>query len=390
MYWNWLHYSNGNMLPEDNIENKQKLLDIYKTTFGSFLSISNVIKKFKPEFIITCNGKFAQTRPVYYLKDFYNYSCLTWENFSQGSSFIWLKNALSMDQNINNYWNYVSKIDLSKTEINEIDNYFMQQKYGKNQKWPILDKINLTDTKKIYKKLDLKREKLVFSIFTQVAWDSTGCSHTLEELDFYEVIDFIVKNMHKYKNIQFVIRSHPAEQNVPKHMRSSLSTIDVLTQQNPNLPNNVFLIPGNSEISSHSLCSISDEVFFYSSTLGLEILNKKKKVNCIGVQSYYSQKSFTNDIIKKNDLLKFFDKFNTDFTNIKKRTGMPIINDKQHKEVKNLAYYLRYKLHSRLSIIKRGILIPTIFRYVAYKNYSKNLQSYLEGKRLPFDLNSLK
>ena len=387
MYWNWLHYSNGNILPEDTIENKKKLLDIYKTTFGSFRTINHVIKKYKPEYVITCHGKLAQTRPAYYLKDFYNYSCLTWENFAMDDSFVWLKNTHARDQNIHNYWNYVSKIDLTKTEINEVDNYFMQQRYGKNQRWPILDKINLTDIKKIYKKLNLNRQKLVFSIFPQVSWDSTGLSHNLEELDFYEIIEFIVKNMQKYENIQLVIRSHPAETNLPKYLQSSKSIIDTLSQQYPNLPKNVFLIPGDSEISSHSLCSISDEVFFYSSTLGLEILNKKKKVNCIGVQGYYSQKSFTNDIVNKDDLLKFFDKYNTDFIHIKKRTGMPILNDKQHKEVKNLAYYIRFKLHSTIGIIKRGILIPTVFRYIDYKNYSKNLQSYLEGKNLPFDLN---
>jgi len=388
MYWNWLHYTNGYILPEATIENKKKLIDIYEATVGSYESIENAIKLFKPKYVITCNGKFAQTRPAYYLKDFYNYTCLTWENFAMDNSFVWLRNALSMDQNIHNYWDYVSNLVLSNDEVDKVKKDFQSLKTGQNLKWSFLDKINLTDEKKIYEKLKLDKNKIIVSFFPPIAWDSTGITHFLEDLDFFEIMDFMIKNLKNYENVQLVIRTHPAENNLPDYLKSSVSIIEILKNLNPTMSKNIFLIPGDSEISSHALCSISDELLFYGSTLGLEMLYNKRKVNCIGVQSYYAKKGLSNDIITKEGLIKFFKRLNDIYYKTQRRTDIEYLDDKQHKKVLNLAYYVRFKLRSSLSIIKRGILIPTLFRYFAYIKYSRNLQSYLEKKKLPFDLNS--
>ena len=66
-YWNWLHYSNGDILPEIT-KNNNTLKNIYETTCGSHDSINAVIKKYKPDFMVTCHGKFAQTRPAFFLR----------------------------------------------------------------------------------------------------------------------------------------------------------------------------------------------------------------------------------------------------------------------------------------------------------------------------------
>lgn len=386
VYWNWLHYSNGDIIPEENEENNRIFNNIYETTYSSHDSIRQVIKKLNPKYVITCHGKFAQTRPAYFLRDLYNYDCLTWENFAMDSSFVWLKNALAMDQNINKYWPEVSKNELSNDKINKVDQYFKEQKSGSNQKWSFLDKINLTDADKVYQKLGLKKDKPIVSIFPPIAWDSTGCSHTLEELDFFEVINFIIGKCIEFKNVQFIVRSHPAELNMPKYLRSSRSIVDTLIKINQNIPRNVFFVHANSEISSHTISIISNEVIFFSSTLGLETLNTQRKINCIGVQAYYSQKGFTNDIETKKQLMNLFDKLETQYLSNGVYDEFDHINDAELKFVKVLTYYIRFKLHSYVKILKRGILIVTFFRYIKYLKYMKTLHGYLTNKNMPFDL----
>ena len=385
-YWNWLHYSNGDILPEDNKENNNTLKNIYETTCGSHDSINAVIKKYKPDFMVTCHGKFAQTRPAFFLREIHNYDCLTWENFAMDSSFVWLKNALAMDQNINKYWPTISNSKLSKIDYKKVDKYFEDQKTGVNQKWTFLDKITMVDKNDIYEKTNLNKDKPIISIFPPIAWDSTGCSHTLEDLNFFEVINFLVNKCIEYKNVQFVVRSHPAELNVPDYLRSSRSIVDTLIKVNKEIPSNVFFLHADSEISSHALSAISNEVIFFSSTLGLEVLNSKRKVNCIGVQAYYSQKGFTNDILTKKQLLDLFE--NLEKLSLSKDSNYKYecIDDRQLKYVKTLTFYIRFKLHSFIGILKRGILLLTLFRYISYLQYMKNLSDYLLGKRLPFDL----
>jgi hypothetical protein len=385
-YWNWLHYSNGDIIPEDNEKNNEILKNIYDTTYSSHDSINDAIKDFNPKYLITCHGKFAQTRPAYYLKDLYNYDCLTWENFAMDSSFVWLKNALAMDQNINNYWSEISESKLSEQKLNKVNKYFEEQKLGSNQKWPFLDKINLTDEEKIFEKLGLNKNKPIVTIFPPIAWDSTGCSHTLEELDFFQVINFLVNKCKEFKNVQFVVRSHPAELNVPDYLRSSRSIVDTLIKVNKQIPSNVFFLHADSEISSHALSTISNEVIFFSSTLGLEVLNSQRKVNCIGVQAYYSQKGFTNDILTKKQLLDLFENLEKLSRSKDSNYKYECIDVRQLEYVKILTFYIRFKLHSFIGISKRGVLLLTLFRYISYLQYVKNLSDYLSGKRLPFDL----
>ena len=385
-YWNWLHYSNGDILPEDNEKNNNILKNIYETTYGSHNSINAVIEKYKPDFMVTCHGKFAQTRPAFFLREIYNYDCLTWENFAMDSSFVWLKNALAMDQNINNYWQSISETKLSRIDHRKVDKYFEDQKTGVNQKWTFLDKIKIEDKNEIYKKINLNKEKPVISIFPPISWDSTGCSHTLEDLDFFEVINFLVSKCREYMNVQFVVRSHPAELNVPDYLRTSRSIVDTLIKVNKEIPSNVFFLQADSEISSHALSTISNEVIFFSSTLGLEVLNSQRKVNCIGVQAYYSQKGFTNDIVTKKQLLDLFENLEKLSWSKDDNHLYEYIDERQLKYVKTLTFYIRFKLHSFIGILKRGILVMTLFRYISYLQYMKNLSDYLSGKRPPFDL----
>ena len=116
------------------------------------------------------------------------------------------------------------------------------------------------------------------------------------------------------------------------------------------------------------------------------MLNSQRKVNCIGVQAYYSQKGFTNDIITKRQLLDLFE--NLEKLSLSKDSNYKYecIDDIQLKYVKTLTFYIRFKLHSFIGILKRGILLLTLFRYISYLQYMKNLSDYLLGKRLPFDL----
>ena len=100
------------------------------------------------------------------------------------SSFVWLKNALAMDQNINKYWPTISNLNYQKIDHRKVDKYFEDQKTGVNPKMDFLIRLLMVDKNDIYEKTNLNKDKPIISIFPPIAWDSTGCSHTLEDLNF--------------------------------------------------------------------------------------------------------------------------------------------------------------------------------------------------------------
>ncbi len=386
-YWNWLHYSNGAIIPQNTKKNEKVLYDIYTATVQSYETIKAAIIQHKPSRVITCNGKFCQTRPAYFLKDVYNYECITWEHFPQGDNFVWLKNAYAMDHNISNYWNNISESTLSDEETLKVSQNFAIQESGKDLPFKSTEKINVTQEGEIYEALKIKKDKLIFSIFPNVAFDSPALGQGIDELDMFDTLNLIIKNAPNYKNIQFIIRAHPAEINVPDYLKASINIADALKEQNLNIPDNVFLIDSKSKISSYSICALSDEIFFFSTTLGIEMLHKGHMISTLGGKSYYANKGISHDIHTKTQLHNFFQNSEKIFIEKGKRGMPPKLSEDQKRKVNILSFYIRFKLRVKVPIVSRGILILTFKNYRNYLNYFKNLLEYIEDNRDPFDFN---
>ncbi len=385
-YWNWLHHTNGYLIPENDLKTKKKLYDIYCSVSESYYSIKESLKKYQPKYVITCNGRFGQTRPIYFLKNKFSYDCLTWEHFAQRDHFVWLKNKCAVDQDISNYWEKIRDKKLDEKQISKTHENLDTQKKGVNIKWNILKNIDFDENYDVYKALNLDKKKSVISMFLNMTWDSSCLAHGIEEMNFHETTDYIIKNAIKYPNLQFVIRAHPAEANLPQNLKASVSTIDFLKSKNNKLPKNVYLIDSKSNISSYKLSTISDEAMFFSSTLGLEVLLQNKKITTLGGRCYYAMKGFTRDITKKSELLNFFNSLNTSNKKFGKRGSLENLSQKEIRRVNTLAFFIRFNLNMRFSVIRRGILLLTPDKYKTYLATSNNLLQYMIGKRLPFKL----
>ena len=382
-----MHYSNGIINPENTDEHKKILTDIYSTTVQSYETIKTAIDLHKPSNVITCNGKFCQTRPAYFLKELYDYECTTWEHFTQGDNFVWLKNAYAMDQNISRYWNSISEIELSEKEILNLKKNFSVQESGKDLPFKSTQNINVTQEDEIYKSLNIDKNKMIFSIFPNVSFDSPALGQGIDELDMFDKFNFIVKNAQNYNNIQFVIRAHPAEINVPDYLKASIKITDAVREKNLKIPENVFLVESNSNISSYSLCEMSDEIFFFSTTLGIEMLNKGQMISTLGGKAYYSNKGFSKDIYTKSDLFEFLNNAEKRFYERGKRGKLKVLSLDQKRKVNVLSFFIRFKLRIKIPMVSRGILFLSFNNYRNYLNYFNNLLMYIRDERNPFDFN---
>ncbi len=389
-YWNWLHYSNGYINSDKYKNSNKKLDDINKCTLGSYQTIRSALYHYRPVSVLTCNGIFAQTYPVYFFRNLLNYSCITWEHFFKGDNLVFLKNTLSMNLNIDNYWPSISKSKISQTDLELVTNNFQLQSSGSKLPFDFKESHKIKDNDKIIKELNLDSKKMIFSIFCNVSWDSPAFHHGVGNLDFFETLVYIVRNAEKYPNIQFIIRSHPAEGNMKKELyyfNTSISIADAICQVFNKLPKNIFLVDSGRKISSYSICNMSDECMFFSSTLGFEMAFRGYKITSLGGKAYYANKGFSNDLKLESDLQSFFDNAEKKFKVNGKRGKMQKLSEEEINKVIILSHYLQ-KTYSTLKIVKRGIINLNYNNFKSYHKFSENLYNYQFKDGTPFDLDS--
>jgi hypothetical protein len=109
----------------------------------------------------------------------------------------------------------------------------------------------------------------------------------------FEWVSKLIEWFAAHPACQLAIRIHPAEVR-DDHWRPNESLLDFITGQLGTLPENVRIISPNSKLSSYALGSLARVVLVYSTTLGLEMADRRKRV-ITAAYAHYSERGFTLD-----------------------------------------------------------------------------------------------
>jgi Capsule polysaccharide biosynthesis protein len=145
----------------------------------------------------------------------------------------------------------------------------------------------------------------VVAVFTNVSWDTAV---TGRELGFDSMFDWVtetVRNAQTHPELEFVIRAHPAESQIPgKESRDRVTGF--IQRQFSTLPPNVRLVAPEEPLDSYALVEIADIVAVYTSTIGLEAAAAGKPV-CVAGRTHYGQRGFTMDVTSPGHYRALFD-----------------------------------------------------------------------------------
>tara|TARA_B100000287_G_scaffold401471_1_gene421555 strand:+ start:2214 stop:3875 length:1662 start_codon:yes stop_codon:yes gene_type:complete len=117
-------------------------------------------------------------------------------------------------------------------------------------------------------KENIPSSRLTVSVFTNIDWDTAQAwSHDIFN-SMWEWLDYLIPIMKNNKDINFVIRAHPAEAYVIK--RTFNSTKVWFIKNKLHECSNVFLIDADTPYNSYELIKNSDFCLVSNSTVGLE------------------------------------------------------------------------------------------------------------------------
>ena len=292
---NLFHYFKG--YPFEISGEKEKVFRRCINSAILFVTASvQLLDRYKPDMIITVNGKFLQWSPFIYLAKQRNIAFTTWEdlNITQNGT-IFAINEIAHEQCIDSVWNEESKKPLSKIDKKALLMHFKLWEEGKTTPFPYYDETTERNIDNIRFSLGLRKGVPIVTLFPNVSWDSTSVGFDSVFQNMYDWAFRVVEYARRRPDIEFVIRAHPAEKKMPDTFKSTTPICEAIRSKYLSIPTNVKLVDGQSTISSYSLADISNIVMVYTSTLGIELALKGKRP-WVAARPYYSGKGFTLDL----------------------------------------------------------------------------------------------
>jgi hypothetical protein len=183
------------------------------------------------------------------------------------------------------------------------------------------------DAAQLKRDLGVNPDRRLFSMFTNITWDSACLNKDIGFPNADEWIRHAVRTVAGRDDCQLVIRVHP--------MEATLGTLEpaeeAVSHEFPALPPNVRFIGAEERISSYALVEASDVVLVYSSTTGLEASVRGKPVVVAG-DVHYRGRGFTVDLDAPEDMTRVID------------GGVPPLTPEQVELARRYAYSYFFRL----------------------------------------------
>lgn len=266
-------------------------------------AVSNLHQSREHHLAIVANGKSFAYTGIYQCLRKNNIDTITWdETPSYYNSFIFKENDYANEVHIDDLFSsleeHIGKVDYRSA----VDRYFKAWIEDGHHTFKYYNS-QVVDPHRIQKELGINfsRFEKIVSLYTNVTWDTAALRRDRGFSTMMDWIKAFVRAVSNKNEILLLIRSHPAEDKVPNEFRSMTTVRDGLLREYGDLPENVCVIPGASDISSYALCEISDVNSVYTSTVGFEFALRGYKPYVAGLV-HYGSKGFTGELLHKNEV----------------------------------------------------------------------------------------
>lgn len=256
---------------------------------------SDFLDRERPDRACLTSGRTTSHSGFYQLCRQRGVPVVTWDEAVGGlGSFIFALNDHAVNYQKPRAWQQLAQEDLSEEEDNFVRYYFSKSsrgEFGRHRYY----RSPITEKETICRQLKIDPSKPVTVLLTNLTWDTSA----LDKAIFFDnMIDWLLQTIEFYlerHDEALVIRTHPAEGHLEDYARGKESVARVLAHHYPELPSHIKVISGHEEINSHVLCDMSTAIVVFTTTVGLEMAVKGRRVMSVG-RSHYRGKGFTTDV----------------------------------------------------------------------------------------------
>ena len=202
-------------------------------------------------------------------------------------------------------------------------------------RWKGRDYVNyhpnpIEDRQRIRDELGLDAKRPIVSLYTNVIWDAQ-IYHTYNAYaDMFTWLYATVEYFSRRPDLQLAIRVHPAEakgKSLPKQ-----PLVPEIAARFPSLPENVKVVPPESDISSYTLAEMSRATLVYGTKMGIEIAVRGIPVIVAG-ETFSRGKDFTYDVSSASEYFSLLDRV----------ASLPRNSTEMVRRARRYAYYLFFE-----------------------------------------------
>ena len=261
------------------------------------------LDKVQPDRAVVTSGRTVAFTGFYQLCLKKGIPVVTWDESIGGlGSFIMMRNGIAVNYEKPEAWAKCASEPLEKFEEDFVDEFFGRTAKGDFVRHQYYHQL-VSDPDEIKTKLGLDPEKSLTVLLTNLTWDTSALN---KDVAFASMIDWLKESIEFYATQpqhQLVIRTHPAEGHAATYARGCESVSEILFETYPQLPSNIKIISGKEELSSHALADMATAIGVYTTTVGLEMAMRGRKVLVMG-QCHYGKKGFTVDVETKDEYFR--------------------------------------------------------------------------------------
>lgn len=249
---------------------------------------------------------------------------------------------------------------------NKIMEYISNRSKGESD-WVRFNENPSFDLKNFKKKYGIKNK--IISLMPSVAWDARiKFEHNIFRNQF-EWIFFTLEKLKHNKNLDIVIRVHPAE--IRSDVPSAQRVKDEVLKKYNFLPENVKIIDADDNFSSYKLAEFSEIVIVYSTKLSFEVPAYLGKNTIVCGEAFSKNKGFTLDPKTKDEYLSLLNKIEK----IEKLSPNKI------KLARQYAYHFFFRRCMKLNSLKK-----LENKYPPFELEKNFVENFLSGKDRGLDV----
>lgn len=159
----------------------------------------------------------------------------------------------------------------------------------------------IEDKEVLYKECNIDSSRKIVSLYTNVIWDAQIFYEGNAFKDIFDWIEHSIIELGKNDNIWVVIRIHPAESKGAFPTKQPM--VSEIYKRFNRLPDNIRIVPPESNISSYTLAKESHANIIYGTKMGLEIALMRKALIVCG-ETFSRNKGYGLDITSKEEYIK--------------------------------------------------------------------------------------
>jgi hypothetical protein len=264
------------------------------------------LERNQPDIVGVCSGRTLNTACVFEVGRLRGIHVVTWDGTaSHPDGLMFSHNQSATEIPLDDAWMEASKRRLSTTEMKKLTEYL--SRWARSEVTPFPYNLKpIDDPAMIRRELGLRPGAPTVVAFTNTSWDIAVIDRDVGFNSMFDWIFSLVEYAMTRPEIDFVVRAHPAEKNVPLELRSRTPVVTEIKKRFQPLPNNIRLIEGDNPISSYTLAAMAQVNMVYASRLGLELALRGMRPWIAGNVTY-RDKGFTLDLISKEHMYRLLD-----------------------------------------------------------------------------------